>query len=471
MDRQSRAASALNRFGLGARRGESVQALADPRGWLHAQLDGASARSLPMPMTSADYLRAEADYRRARAQQRRRAAGAEGDDDLALQQARRALLRTRQAEFVARQQRALTTADGFAERIVRFWSNHFAISVDKRAAALFAAPMEREAIRPHAFGRFGDLLLAVETHPGMLLYLDNARSVGTDSRLAVRAASSRRDGPPRQLGLNENLAREILELHTLGVDGGYAQADVAELARAITGWSVASPRDAGAAAAQGYVFRAAAHQPGPRHVLGKRYAEAGEAQGRAILADLALHPATARHLAFKLARHVVADVPPARLVERMARAYLSSGGALPALYRALVDDDAAWAADARKFKHPDDYLLSAMRAAGIDDAGAIRQALDWQAQLGQPLFQPRSPAGYADTFADWNGADALLKRIQSAQALAELAGPPPASPDTLAAAALGPRLDAETAQALRRAESTRAGLALLFASPCFQWRV
>ena len=473
MDRQSLAASALNRFGLGARHGETVEALSDPRGWLRAQCDGAGARDLPMPMTSADVLREAFGYRQLRAEQRRRAdAGAGSERSQLVQQARRAIRRGQQAEFIARQQRALAAKDGFAERIVRFWSNHFAISVDKRAASMFAAPMEREAIRPHAFGRFGDLLQAVETHPGMLLYLDNARSVGADSPMAARASRPRRGGkPPRELGLNENLAREILELHTLGVDGGYTQADVTELARAITGWSLVTARDAGAGNAQGYLFRSAAHEPGNRSVLGKRYAEDGEAQGRAILADLAMHPATARHLAFKLARHFVADAPPPALVEHMTRAYLASDGALPVLYRAMIDDDAAWGAHARKFKNPDDYLLSAMRAAGIEGEGAIIMAMDWQAQLGQPLFQPRSPAGFADTFADWNGADALLKRIQSAQALSELAGPNLAPPVEIGRSALGPHQDADTVQALKRAESLRAGLALLFASPDFQWRL
>lgn len=474
MDRQTMAASALNRFGLGARVKDAVDAMPDPQAWLLTQCDGASATTLTMPMSSADYLREVADYRQLRVEQRKQKNAPDDGQRRtpALQQMRRSLQRAQKTEFVARQQRALTTPDAFAERIVRFWSNHFAISVDKRAASPFAAPMEREAIRPHAFGYFGDLLLAVETHPGMLLYLDNAQSVGTDSRVAERAAQPRRNGKaPRTLGLNENLAREILELHTLGVAGGYSQADVTELARAITGWSLVSPRERQGGDSQGYLFRAAAHEPGARIVLGKRYAEDGEAQGRAIVRDLALHPATARHIAFKLARHFVADDPPPALVGRMAAAYLGSGGALPPMYRAMVGDDAAWQPSARKFKTPDDLLLSALRALGISSEGAVMMALDWQAQMGQPLFQPRSPAGFADGFMDWSGPDAIFKRVQAAQSVSELVEEGGTEPAQVAVAVLGSHLDVETLRALQRAESLRAGYALLMASPTFQWRV
>ena len=468
------AAAAANRFGLGARAGELARIGDDPRGWLHEQLRVATTdeRFARLP-ASADYL---AEYQRMRQARRAMRGDARKDGDAAgkrpdarLAQQRRAQRQALQRELLARQRLAATTGHGFRERIVRFWSNHFAISVDKRIAAAFAAPMEREAIRPHAFGRFADLLLAVERHPGMLLYLDNAQSIGEDSRLGTLSARrAQRKPEARKRGLNENLAREILELHTLGVDGGYAQADVAELARAITGWSVPSPRDGAAGSRSGYVFRAQAHEPGARRVLGKTYAEAGEAQGEAILRDLALHPATAKHLAFKLARHFVADAPPPALVERMARAYLAADGELAAMYRALIDDDAAWSADARKFKTPDDFLLSALRACGLEAEADLAFAAQLQGRLGQPLFQPRSPAGFGDVAADWGGPDALFKRVQAAQALAERASA--ASPARLAQAVLGEALDDETATALRRAESARQGVALLLASPAFQWR-
>lgn len=470
------ATAAANRFGLGATADELTRISGDPRGWLLTQLKPGAIDAFAGLPGSADYL---SDYYAIR-QMRREAksdakAAFNGSDATPKRVAmpeQRAFRRKLMQESILRQQVALRSRQPFAERIVRFWSNHFAISVDKRIAAPFAAPMEREAIRPHAFGNFADLLLAIERHPGMLLYLDNAQSIGGDSRLAERSGRRQQANPQqRKRGLNENLARETLELHTLGVDGGYSQADVIELARAITGWSVASPRDNGGMHGDGaFVFRANAHEPGARHVLGKTYADDGEAQGRHILHELALHPATARHLSFKLARHFVADVPPPALVERMAGAYLASGGELTALYRTLLDDDAAWSTDARKFKTPDDFTLSALRACGLDRAGDVLVSLDLLARMGQPLFQPRSPAGFADTAADWSGPDALFKRVQAAQALAERVPATAAVPLQIGMAALGPALDPETGTALRRAESVQQGIALLLASPAFQWR-
>ncbi|KZE42912.1 hypothetical protein AVW14_19360, partial [Stenotrophomonas maltophilia] len=355
------------------------------------------------------------------------------------------------------------------ERMVRFWSNHFAVSVDKRVAAPYAAPMEREAIRPHVLGRFADMLLAVETHPAMLRFLDNTRSAGADSKLAVRA---HRRNPERELGLNENLAREILELHTLGVQGGYSQADVTELAKAITGWSVPAPQDfERGAPVRAFMFRANAHEGGSRVVMGKRYAEDGLAQGQAVLADLAVHPATARHVSWKIARHLVSDEPPQALVEAMARTWLASGGDLAQVYAALIRHPAAWGESARKFKTPDDYLLSAVRAGGVLDSSRPQALYTLLDRMGQPPFTPRSPAGFADEAAQWNGPDALWKRIQSAQALAEAVPEDRLDPEGTARAIFADTLDEETRSALRRAESPRDGLALLFASPAFQWRI
>lgn len=459
--------TAVNRFGLGARPGELTDAAGDPHGWLLAQL-AAGAEVLPDALpNSLDYLRQEGTVRDLRKMSR------ESNGDMMAQQAAKDAekdLRQRiRQEIALRQQVAVVTARSFPERIVRFWSNHFAISTDKNVAASFAAPMEREAIRPHAFGKFADLLVAIETHPGMLLYLDNTQSIGVDSKAGMRARNAPNPKAARR-GLNENLAREILELHTLGVNGGYAQADVIEFAKAITGWSLQRPQDASYTGAP-FRFNANTHEPGDRRVLGKRYREEGEAQGRAILADLALHPATAQHLSFKLARHFVADQPPPQLVAAMAKAYLASGGDLPTLYSTMVRHPLAWAATARKFKTPQDFLVSSMRALTLDGQKDAARTLDLQARMGHPVFQPRSPAGFADTVADWSGPDALYKRVQAAQTLAD-AAPQAASSDPvqLATRALGDGMDAETLTAVRRAESPRQGVALLLASPSFQWR-
>lgn len=481
------AASAANRFGLGARPG-TLARVGDPRGFLRAQLDGGA---MPVALhglpASADYLAREAAYTRERRAGRlaqrvsKPVTATLGNEpvDPAVREAvlsfREAFGADQRAELAARYRVALTSDRDFVERLVRFWSNHFAISVDKRPAALYAAPMERETIRPHVLGRFEDMLLAVESHPAMLRYLDNAQSVGEGSSFVARGTRrlARMQGdaatPKRRIGLNENLAREILELHTLGVDGGYAQRDVTELARALTGWSTPLPRESGARAARGaFVFRDAAHEPGARRVLGRTYADGGVEQGRSVLRDLARHPSTARHLASKLARHFVGDAPPPALVDRLARVYLARDGDLPSVYRALVEDDLAWSRDARKFKTPDDFIVSALRGLGLGDAQPER-VVPLLRQLGHPHFTPRSPAGFADGLADWAGPDALFKRVQVAQALAERA-PATLPPLDVAATAFGQALDGELATALRRAESQRQGLALLFASPQFQWR-
>lgn len=466
-------ASALNRFGLGARPGD-IDRTDEPRAALLAQLHAQAIPAFADFPDSLAYLQEEGELLQARRAQRRDQSmdrtppgmdTATPPVDARKRAPGRGQLRAHVvAELDARYRHATTTPDGFAERLVRFWSNHFAVSADKRQAAPYAVPMEREAIRPNAFGRFADLLLAVEQHPAMLRYLDNVRSVGADSMMANRAAFAK-----RKLGLNENLAREILELHTVGVNGGYVQNDVTELARSITGWSTpvyrdfdhGSPRDA-------FVFRPNAHEGGLRTVLGRSYADAGVGQGEAILRDLAMHPATTRHVCRKLAAHFVQDTPPGALVESMSRAWVGSGGDLSRVYRALIESPEAWVASARKFKTPDDLLVSALRASGT--TLSIQSLQPLLVLLGQTPFTPRSPAGFPDTSEAWSGADALFKRIQTAQRLSETAPEALIDPVAIARSALGATLDAETATAIRRAESARGGLAVLFASPLFQWR-
>lgn len=488
--------AAVNRFGLGAMPGD-LERIRDGRAWLHAQLLGAPDLSAFAGLPgSLDLLRRENDYR---LQRRRGSAAAtpsqaidampadampagKAPPDAASRPAatplQQGLRHDAAADIALRQRVAATTPAPFLERLVRFWSNHFAVSIDKASTRLLAAPMEREAIRPHVLGDFADLLLAVQRHPAMLRYLDNAASVGEASPLARRAARrlsagmlSARTPSARTPGLNENLAREILELHTVGVDGGYGQQDVIELARALSGWGTPLPRELASGAQSAFVFRATAHEPGARTVLGRRQAEDGQAQGVAILRDLALRPLTARHLSLKLARHFVADAPPPALVERMATAYLRADGSLTALYVAMIEDDAAWAVDARKFKTPEDFVLSAMRAGGLRLDRRPRQLTAMLQQLGQPVFTPRSPAGFPDTAADWASADALRKRVQAAGALAEHL-PATGTPLALATTALGESaVHGAFADLLRRAGSPREGAALLFASPAFQWRV
>lgn len=460
------AAIAMNRFGLGARPDQAPPR--DPKAWLTAQLD----RFEPRPAVLADQPRssdAAADYI---ARQKEIAAAGSGSpaDRMAARRMLAGDARDGYQDAVnARAAVALSTQTPFVERLVHFWSNHFAISTEKPPVAALAGAFEADAIRPHVLGRFEDMLVAVEQHPAMQIYLDQIRSVGPGSLQVQRVAQR---NPARKLGLNENLAREIMELHTLGVRSGYTQADVTEFARALTGWSIGGYGPGGgplAEAASGdFLFRPQLHEPGARTIMGRTYGQPGEGQARAVLADLAATPATARHIAGKLARHFVADDPPAGLVDRLAAAYESSRGDLPTVYRALIDAPEAWRPQPAKFKTPWEWTISSLRGLGRTQLGPIQMAA-LQNQLGQPVWRPGSPAGYDDIAASWAAPEALVRRVEMAQRFAAQAG------DRLDARQLGERLlpgvqSPDAKDQIARAESPAAALALLLVSPDFQRR-
>ena len=242
----------------------------------------------------------------------------------------------------------------FVERLVAFWSNHFCVSATKaQLLRASAGSFEREAIRPFVLGRFADMLQAVERHPAMLFFLDNVRSIGPASRA----------GGNGKRGLNENLAREIMELHTLGVGSGYTQADVTSLARVITGWTFAG-REGRIGEPGAFTFNAAMHEPGDQMVVGHAYLGGGFGQGEAALNDLARHPATAHHLATKLVRHFVADDPPPGAVDRIATVFRQRDGDLRAVASALVDLPEAWSSPSAKMRSPQDLLLATARMTG-----------------------------------------------------------------------------------------------------------
>jgi uncharacterized protein (DUF1800 family) len=453
------AAIALNRFGLGAR-GDEVPP-PDPKAWLLAQFD----RYEPKPAAWASLPDSPSIVQELSAARKEMASGADQDAKLAARENLRIEVRDAYRNAVdARVQSALTTQAPFLERLVHFWSNHFAISTEKPQVAALAGAFEAEAIRPHVLGRFEDMLLAVERHPAMQLFLDQARSVGPDSPAATRARS--RD-PQHGHGLNENLAREIMELHTLGVRTGYTQSDVTEFARALTGWSIVGPKGAGGTPGS-FVFRPGQHEPGERMIMGRRYAEGGEAQALAVLRDLAAAPATANHIAGKLARHFAGDNPTEALIGRLARAFEASGGDLPTVYRALVASPEAWTSTPMKFKTPWEWTISTLRGLGAHSLDSIKAA-PILTQLGQPVWRPGSPAGYDDIAASWAAPDALMRRVELAQRIGARVG------DRVDARALGPKLTAgslnsATAMAVSRAESAQTALALLLVSPDFQRR-
>jgi uncharacterized protein (DUF1800 family) len=496
---------ALQRFGLGVRSGDPSQAANDPRAALEAEV---TSRRVPMPigsdLRSTKVALGELDeFRTARqiardkedkptpqagavsapqgAQQRQQggaqamAGGTMASGDMAgggmaagsgtmaapgnrAPEMRNPAQDIFRSEVNARFALAMNEPIGFSERLAWFWSNHFCVSVAKGAPIrAIAGAYEREAIRPHIFGRFADMLLAVETHPAMLIYLDNRQSIGPNSRAGNR----------RGRGLNENLAREILELHTLGVGGGYTQTDVTSLAKIITGWTVVGPNDEDHEIGE-FFFNRNRHEPGDQTVLGKVYRDGGVEQGRSALADIARHPSTAKHIATKLARHFVSDEPPAALVAALTKVFRDTDGDLAAVSLALLRSPHAWEAEARKIRSPQEFLVAAFRAIGngVPAAPAIMGPLG---AMGQQLWNPTGPNGFPDTLAHWAAAEGIKTRLDVAAQIVRRTNSG-LSPNDMANIVLGPLASRETKQAIARAESRPQALALMLMSPEFQRR-
>lgn len=460
---------ARNRFGLGTI--ESDGELSDPRGWLSAQLAPQSA--LPpslagLPGTLAAMAATE-EIIQARKAARMDAAGADTPAIAARDAQGDTLAGLYAQQVMARFAAAVVTTTPFRERLVHFWTNHFAVSAEKVRIKTLVGSFEIEAIRAHLDGSFSDMLAGAVQHPAMLLYLDNVMSFGPNSSFVQR----RQGNTARTLGLNENLAREILELYTLGVRTGYTQSDVTELARAITGWSVVEDRPQFAKLMEpglnNFAYYPPMHEPGRRRLLGKAYDEEGQRQGLAMLRDLGSHPATAHHIATKLVRHFVADDPPPRAVVKIERAFAASHGHLPSIHRALISLDEVWATNAQpKYKTPWEYVVSVGRLAGLPDFKPGKLVAMF-AQMGQAVYMPGAPAGWPDVSANWLSSDGLSKRIQFATEVAHIQA---SHIDARAQAerAFGPQLTGSTRLAIDRAESGQQALTLLLASPEMMWR-
>jgi uncharacterized protein (DUF1800 family) len=468
------AAFALNRFGLGPRLGSIAAIASDPRGALLAELERAQAGALaPSPLpTSGQAFRTVADAnaeRRAREivmareQEAKRAAMATmseasepGGPETAAKMAAEAVPNPGRQIYLneakARIDAALASEIGFAERLVWFWSNHFCISADKIQS--MAGAYEREAVRPHILARFHDMLQAVESHPAMLFYLDNSVSIGPNSVAGIN----------RTRGLNENLAREILELHTLGVRTVYTQDDVIRLANVLTGWTLLPAGDNPEHGGE-FTFNRRLHEPGAQTILGKVYAEGGVEQGRAVLSDLAAHPATAKHIAGKLVRYFIADEPPPALIETLTRTFQETGGDLKQVAKALVSAEEAWSSPPSKLKRPSEWVIAMVRAAGTSADPARFTA--GQASLGEPLWRPPSPKGYADDVASW--IDGMGQRLDIANTYAERVAAR-VDPRFIINTVLESTLSAESSDAVARADSRQQALALLFMSPEIQRR-
>jgi uncharacterized protein (DUF1800 family) len=468
------AALALHRFGLGPRAGSIAAIASDPRAALIAELERPGAGQIVNPelMSAVQASRAAFEARAARQAQRitserskkeserlvamgmgeEMAAVAKAPDAAPAQAAPTVERQIFLTEVRARLDASVDADLGFVERLVWFWSNHFCVSGDTVPNML--GGYEREAIRPHVLGRFVDMLLAAESHPAMLVYLSNAASIGPNSVAGIN----------RTRGLNENLAREILELHTLGVRTGYSQEDVTRFANVLTGWSlkdIATDPEHGAE----FIFNPRMHEPGAQQVLGKIYQDAGIEQGRQVLMDLARHPATATHIATKLARHFVADVPPPALVDRLAQTFRETDGDLKELAKTLVAAPEAWSAPREKLKRPSEWVIGMLRATGM--RGNAERFPRAQALMGEPMWRPPAPKGFAEDEASW--IDGMGLRLDVANNFAERVAEK-VEPGAALATALGPLASPETRQAMARAETRPQALVLLFMSPEFQRR-
>ncbi|MEO1408002.1 MAG: DUF1800 domain-containing protein, partial [Pseudomonadota bacterium] len=437
-------ALAVTRFGLGARAHEIDAASNDPVGWLRQQLSSAASNAFPTESlkSSKENLTTALEFRRSNRNERA--------DQNKQREFRRYVRSVSKLELTARTTFAVSTPNPFHERLVRFWSNHFAVSMKNPQTRVSAGAFEREAIRPNILGQFADLALDAVLHAGMLIYLDNWQSIGPNSRAGRR----------RRRGLNENLAREVLELHTVTPAAGYTQADVTSFAEALTGWTVGNYRIATEQLGEA-VFAEPLHEPGPKTVLSRRYADVGRDQAISIIRDLCAAPHTANNIALKLARHFVADEPPASLVEKLSNDFMQTGGDLKSLYETLIEASEAWVSAPMKFKTPDELIVSTGRLVGLrrvlvgDPSGLFES-------FAQIPFTAPSPEGWPDDAAAWTGPDAIMKRIEWANRLAERNSTLDAR--ELLRIGLGDRAAAATIQSVQRAESPSQAIVLALMS-------
>lgn len=450
---------ALNRFGLGARRSDRRD-ISDPQGWLREQLEGQPpALNSPAVASGAAISDAIRSFRQA---------GQGGQQQRQL--ARRRLVEIAAAEARGALTERITSERPFVERLVMFWSNHLCVSAAAKVLVMpLAGSYEREAIRPHVLGRFEDMVLASAKHPAMLVYLDNFQSIGPSSRAAMLARRAR-----GARGLNENYARELLELHTLGVNGGYTQQDVQELAKILTGWTVSGLAAAGGRrmsrggdAPFGFAYEELLHEPGARTVLGVRYRDEGVAQGERAIRDFCRHPSTAQFVATKLVTHFVGDDPPPAAVAKITRVFRESQGDLRAVSRGLIDVPEAWSAEARKFRTPQEWFVAVLRA--FDVVAVNETMIGVLRQLRQPLWSPQAPKGFGDSMQEWADPDSLLNRAELARTLArrlDVREDPRMLLDVVEVADRDPLRKLLSDSSIPAADR----MALGIAAPAFQWR-
>ena len=448
-DQNRRAHIALNRFGLGAKPGGLGRIATDAKAAVQAELDTpgiASIEASLLPTYEQACQAVHTDF--------------VTEDGL------------KEKELSARISQHLKPEVGFVERLVLFFSNHFSMSVNKDGAICATiGQVERAVIRKHVLGSFKAMLIGVMRHPAMLAYLDNDSSIGPNSVAGLKSG----------LGLNHNLARELLELHTLGVGGGYTEADIHGLAGILSGWSYVRGWEADGRENGGrpgnrsqFIFRAGWHEPGAQTVLGQRYASIGIKQGENVMADLAHHPATAQFLAFKLVRHFITDEPTPDLVRPVALAYRRSSGNLKAVAQALIDLPQAWEAPLRKLRTPYELQIAEMRALNrVYDPNNRWPFSDALSALRHKPWERPAPDGYSDETAYWSGPDAMRIRLETAQLNAwtlQDIKPLGRTVLSLADSLFGTLLSKASRQAIAQAPDLQNGLAMVFMIPEFQRR-
>jgi uncharacterized protein (DUF1800 family) len=448
---------AVNRFGYGAKKDELSNAKADPQKWIKSQLlpisfDNSQPSSHDVFIAHEQYIQQKKQAReQSKNQNKAKEKKSSQSENKMINNSPRKALHSMSVDTL---EQAIQSSHSVSWRLLDFFSNHFSLTANGRLMAGLAATLEREAIAPNLLGNFEDMLLAVEQHPAMLIYLNNEKSYGPNSRIAKK----------RKVGLNENLAREIMELHTLGVNGGYTQADVIELAKGITGWSVKNGKKK---YGTGFIFRATGHEPGTRTLLGKKYSQKDITQGQQMLRDLAMHPATAKYVCFKIAHHFVSETPSVALLSKMEETWLNTGGNIKQVMISLFDAEEAWQPSAQKYKTPREFVISTFRALGTKTSNN-KSLLNWLTNLGQQPFNAGSPAGYSDNKDDWLGASALMARVDWSMMMSGYRKK--LNTEKIMTTALGESVSQHTYQTVMRAESRQQALTLLLMSPEFQRR-
>lgn len=455
----SDATIATQRFGLGAHPNQITSIEGHAQRWLLTQLTLSPAVSFdPALPDSKQILVAQAQYKKAKKafkqQQNERTMSndnisAEKGQDKGPKNPNQAFYKQLTADTL---QRAITTENSFNWRCLDFFSNHFSVTAQGKVMTGLAATLDREAIAPYLFGHFDEMLLAVCKHPAMLIYLNNENSIGPSTRFAKK-----------NRGLNENLAREILELHTLGVHGGYQQADVTELAKGITGWGVGNSDKA---AQYGFIYREKRHEPGTRLLMGKSYPDEGLQQGEMMLKNIANHPNTARFICTKIIQSFISDEAPDALIDHLTQQWINSRGHLKVVFSALISHPLAWQRHRQKYKTPREYVISTYRLLAIKGL-PIQQAQNALKTLGQPAFKAGSPAGYSDQQSDWDGASALMARVNWVSQLTGKKRLAKIDIQTVINNAFAGSLSTHSMHMITRAESRQQALILLLLSPEF----